>query len=126
MSTVRTFPSSEFIFVDQVQPVPGKGLGVIALRDIPLFARVMVDHGYTLDETENDPRFVDLHPKDDTGFGKFLSNAVRLGEEFPGKVAYRISRVNHSCDPNAFFYVDDLHKASMLVSVKPINVGEEI
>ena len=106
--------------------MPGKGLGVIALRDIPPFTRVMVDRGYTFDEAKNDPRFVDLHPKDDTGLDKFMLNSAGLGEEFPGKVAYRISRVNHSCDPNTFFYVDDLHKASMLVSVKPIKVGEEI
>jgi len=31
----------------KVEAVPGKGLGVIALRDIPPLTRIMVDRGYT-------------------------------------------------------------------------------
>jgi len=40
----------------KVQEVPGKGLGLIALKDIPAFARVVVDRFYTFEEVIDDPR----------------------------------------------------------------------
>ena len=40
----------------KVEEVPGKGLGLIALRDIPASARVVVDRLYTWEEAKDDPR----------------------------------------------------------------------
>ena len=31
----------------KVEAIPGKGLGIVALRDFPALTRVMVDRGYT-------------------------------------------------------------------------------
>ena len=31
----------------KIVSIPGKGLGVVALRDFPALSRVMVDRGYT-------------------------------------------------------------------------------
>ncbi len=31
----------------KVESIPGKGLGVVALRDFPALSRIMVDRGYT-------------------------------------------------------------------------------
>jgi len=40
----------------KVEEVPGKGLGLIALKDIPALARVVVDRVHTFNECRNDPR----------------------------------------------------------------------
>ena len=31
----------------KVESIPGKGLGIVALKDFPLMARIMVDRAYT-------------------------------------------------------------------------------
>jgi len=31
----------------RIESIPGKGLGVVALRDFPALSRIMVDRGYT-------------------------------------------------------------------------------
>ncbi len=40
----------------RVEEVPGKGLGLVAIKDIPALARVIVDRVYTWEEAKNDPR----------------------------------------------------------------------
>jgi len=40
---------------------------VIALRNIPAMARIMVDRGYSFQEAKDDPRFEDLYPANETG-----------------------------------------------------------
>ena len=61
-------------------PIPGKGLGVIALRNIPAMTRIMVDRGYSFQEAKNDPRFKDLYPSHETGIQALRSpiNARQL------------------------------------------------
>ena len=56
--------------------IPGKGLGVIALRDIPSMTRIMVDRGYAYEQAKLDPRFTDLYPQDEIGMNKFKLNAT--------------------------------------------------
>ena len=41
----------------KVQEVPGKGLGLIALKDIPAMARVLVERVHAWEEVKDDPRF---------------------------------------------------------------------
>jgi hypothetical protein len=44
----------------KVQEVPGKGLGLVALKDIPAMARVVVDRYYTFEEAKADPRLAGI------------------------------------------------------------------
>ena len=63
----------------KVQEIPGKGLGIIALRDIPALTRIMVDRGYTEAEARNRPQVMDLHPKNESFETKFMANRVSPG-----------------------------------------------
>jgi hypothetical protein len=45
----------------KVQKVPGKGLGLVALKDIPKLARVVVDRFHTWEELKDDPRLAGNH-----------------------------------------------------------------
>jgi hypothetical protein len=60
----------------KIQEIPGKGLGVVALRDIPAKTRIMVDRGYTKAEIKNRPQMMDLCPLDGTPEEKFQVNQV--------------------------------------------------
>jgi hypothetical protein len=44
----------------KVQEVPGKGLGLVALKDIPAMARVLVDRFRTWEEAKDDPRLAGI------------------------------------------------------------------
>ena len=61
----------------EIREIPGKGLGVVALRDIPAKTRIMVDRGYTKDEVRNRPQVMDLSPLDGTFEKKFQVNQVK-------------------------------------------------
>jgi hypothetical protein len=45
----------------RVEEVPGKGLGLVAIKDIPALARVIVDRVYTWEEAKDDPRLADTN-----------------------------------------------------------------
>lgn len=42
--------------------MPGKGLGVVALRPIPALSRIMVDTAYTFEEASTHPAAAALEP----------------------------------------------------------------
>jgi hypothetical protein len=80
---------------------PGKGLGLIALRAIPEMSRVIVDRMYSFEEAAEDPRLADLVPKAGSVDQKFELNAFQT---FGSReiVAFRMARLNHSCEPNVW------------------------
>ena len=61
----------------KIQEIPGKGLGIVALRDIPAKTRIMVDRAYTPDEAKNRPQVMDLHPLNGFFETKFKTNQVQ-------------------------------------------------
>jgi len=83
-----------------VTPVPGKGLGLVALRDIPAAYPIIV--AAVVDKTH--PGVADLMPINGSLDDKFNFNTfecgIHNGVEASG-VCLRTSRTNHSCDPNA-------------------------
>jgi len=89
-----------------VTPVPGKGLGVIALRDMPAAYKIIVEAG--VDKTH--PRVADLMPHYGSLDEKYNFNKYAFGEDENGSrivvVCLRASRVNHSCAPNANNFYD--------------------
>jgi len=90
-----------------VIPISGKGLGLVALRDIPQAYRMIVEAGVDKDH----PRVVDLLPQNGSLDDKFKLNVLGCGlddEENQEQriLCLRISRVNHSCSPNATHFYD--------------------
>lgn len=111
------------------QEVPGKGLRLVALRDIPPLTRIIVERGYTWDEARNNPLLAHLKPPNESLGKKFENNSTQmesypLREKLAGVVFFNISRMNHSCEPNSDAWkVDD---NSVLYSKCKIRKGEEI
>ncbi len=56
----------------KVQEVPGKGLGMVALKDIPAMARVVVDRFHTWEELKDDPRLSGNHLKNSLLLSLFI------------------------------------------------------
>jgi len=90
-----------------VTPIPGKGLGIVALRDIPAVYRIIVEGG--VEKTH--PRVVELLPHNGSLDAKYDLNRVGCGIDDKDHnelsiLCLRISRVNHSCAPNATHLYD--------------------
>jgi len=88
-----------------VVPVPGKGLGIVALRDIPKAYPIVVETG--VDKTH--PRVAELTPLNGSLEMKFHSNKYScVGRDGVAEevLCLRMSRVNHSCVPNADNFYD--------------------
>ena len=68
----------------KVVEIPGKGLGVVAVRDIPAKYRIMVDRAYTRSEARARPQSMDLCPIGATFEEKFDVN--ELGTESLGSI----------------------------------------
>ena len=60
----------------KVVEIPGKGLGVVAVRDIPAKFRIMVDRAYTRSEARARPQSMDLYPIGATFEEKFGVNEL--------------------------------------------------
>ena len=60
----------------KVVKIPGKGFGVVAVRDIPAKVRIMVDRAYTQTEAWARPQIMDLCPIDATFDKKFEVNKL--------------------------------------------------
>lgn len=110
----------------KVEEVPGKGLGLIALRDIPPLTRIMVEKAHTWKEAKDNPLMADLIPRDGSLQAKFEMNSFQSQPDFEFIVCFRISRVNHSCSANADTWVLENNKTVILYSVCQISKGEEI
>ncbi|KAG4077672.1 hypothetical protein HA402_015715 [Bradysia odoriphaga] len=108
----------------KVCTVPGKGLGIIAKRPLPVLYRIMVDGCCS---NENHPGVKDLLPVNGSFGDKFFLNCIGLGENDGGScLCLRISRANHDCKPNADHWYDETFKAVVLFAQRNIAEGEEI
>ena len=116
----------------KVAAIPGKGLGLVALRPLPALFRIAVERGYT--DPRGHPRIADLMPEGGSLEEKFGLN--KLGTCAPGEgdsapiICLRLSRVNHACDGrcNASHTFDGTFGAGavVLLAERDIEAGEEI
>ena len=111
----------------KVQEAPGKGL--VALNDIPPLTRIIVERGQTWEEARNNPLLAQMSPQNESLETKFQNNAVHLeilptGKRLSGSVFFKISKANHSCEPNTATWKVDNN--SVLYSKCQIRKGEEI
>jgi len=107
----------------EVKSVPGKGLGIIAKRLIPINYRIMVEAV----REENHPAINDLMPISGTIQDKIYLNVFACEfHDDPGAICLRLSRVNHSCKPNACKHNDPVHGVLLLCAERDIQPGEEI
>jgi hypothetical protein len=117
--------------------IPGKGLGVFALRDFAKNDKIMAERIAMSSENyeiiHNGCLAVEvairkLNPPTDNLIDKFLLNAMNCPSE-GGDVSglfITMSRVNHDCRGNTDHYFIDKHKVKILVAGKPILAGEEV
>ena len=110
----------------KVEEVPGKGLGLIALRDIPPLTRIMVEKAHTWNEAKDNPLLAGLFPGGGSLREKFEINSFQTQPHFDVIVCFRTSRVNHSCYGNADTWVLENNKTVILYSICHISKGEEI
>jgi len=91
----------------KVCPIPGKLLGILALRNIPPRYRIIVETCVELTH----PKVMDLMPEGGTLDEKWKLNILGCGanDDISDALCLRISRANHSCNANAgHFYDNDL------------------
>ena len=106
-------------------PVPGKGLGIVAKKLIPAGYRILVEP--LLKDPAAHKAIKDLMPKLGSLQFKYTFNMVGCNDEgAPRGVSLRVSRLNHSCTPNALNYLWTEKPVSTLVALKQIQPGEEI
>lgn len=103
-----------------VKEVPGKGRGLVALRDLPYLFRVIVEGWQSPDQPglEDHPGFkflsdppegVKVPGADDSATAferKFGWNGTGENKECADKLGFRIALVNHECDSNTAAEVD--------------------
>lgn len=109
----------------KVDVIPGKGLGLIAKRMLPVRYRIMVDCDRINDKDH--PAIKDLMPINGTYEEKFHFNCLGCGND-NGSTALclRISRANHNCNANADYLYDETFETMILFCKREIAVGEEI
>jgi hypothetical protein len=139
----------------EIVPIKGKGLGVIALKDIPAYTTIHKEFPAAVAErfpTEIEtyssiseacrqlaPRirtqFETLHQGTNLGDSQDVRiwNANnfhwadrRLKPGSYGAIFLNLSRINHSCLPNAEYHSDIDSGSMIVVSTQPIRTGEEI
>jgi len=131
-----------------VRPIDGKGLGVVAVRPIPIGARLLaeaplVEHGPGMISAAD--AVAALPDGDRSVFYSLVQNEARFG---PKKTVAGIfgtnshpchafregykaifplaSRINHSCDPNAVYKWNGALRRLTVHACRPIEAGEEI
>eukprot|EP00276_Gloeochaete_wittrockiana_P008325 CAMPEP_0184659104 /NCGR_PEP_ID=MMETSP0308-20130426/28233_1 /TAXON_ID=38269 /ORGANISM="Gloeochaete witrockiana, Strain SAG 46.84" /LENGTH=327 /DNA_ID=CAMNT_0027098641 /DNA_START=995 /DNA_END=1978 /DNA_ORIENTATION=- len=105
----------------KVCPVPGKGLGIVALRDLPMRYRIIVEA-----DRPKHPKALELVPLKGTMVEKFAANSIACPGSRNGGLFLRISRANHDCNANAAHILDETFNVLVLYARRPISVGEEI
>lgn len=106
----------------KVCEVPGKGLGLVAMRQLPARFRIQVESCHN----ENDHAAIkDLMPIDGSFQQKFDLNGIGLGNG-NSALCLRISRANHDCKANADHWYDETFNVVILYSEREILEGEEI
>lgn len=102
-----------------------KGLGLVALRDLPSLSRIMIEHAYF--SPSDHPAIADLMPASGTLKQKFELNSLSCGPDVDQSVVcLRLSRANHSCRANAGHIYDSKHGVKVLFAERGIKAGEEI
>jgi len=111
-----------------------RGLGVVALVDIPEGARVLVDEALprahaSLAEGPGGARraaALALTPAENGGdLDVVFANNQYGGREGP-VIGLRLSRVNHACDPSAAKVADDDLGVNVVCALRAIRAGEEV
>jgi hypothetical protein len=92
----------------EVAPIPGKGLGLIAKRPIPIQYRILVEGPCS----EDHPALQDLMPLNGTLNEKIHLNGLGCGPEdsVDSVLCLRLARANHSCAPDAAHTYDETMK----------------
>ena len=114
-----------------IEPVETHGLGIKASRTFKKDERIMIDRLYSHEELETNPRVASDVIKlagGPTLKEKIITNGIGSKDHrgFFGGICLSISRVNHSCDPNAINYYDLETKTMILHAARNIAKGEEI
>jgi hypothetical protein len=96
----------------EVAPIPGKGLGLIAKRSIPIEFRILVEGSCS----EDHPALQDLMPLNGNLQEKILLNRLGCdpGDSVNSVLCLRLARANHSCAPNACHTYDDSMKVRIV------------
>ncbi|KAI1134487.1 SET domain-containing protein [Hypoxylon sp. FL0543] len=133
----------------EVQQIPGKGRGLVALSDIAKGTRIISESPLfttanmappNLQEAvasklkalskEQQRQFLSLHnnfPGRNAFAGIFRTNALPCGcDAIAGGIYPTICLINHSCLPNAHNNWNSEHKLETIHAIKPIKAGEEI
>ena len=105
-----------------VLPVPGKGLGLIALKFIPSKSRIIVDAIRDI----NHPALQDLEPKGGNTQEKRALNVLGGENSSRSLLCLRIARANHDCNFNASHRHEEDMTVTILFSERDIEAGEEI
>lgn len=107
---------------------PEKGLGIVALRKLPKGFRIMVEKGLTLPlrHESHERNVMALEPKGASLQGKCQFNQLSCGDKQPSVLCLRLSRINHSCDPNSAHWYDTTYDVKVLSAVRDIEEREEI
>jgi len=105
----------------EVVPVPGKGLGLVAMRFIPAKSRIMVDAA----RSDDHPGIQDLMPLNGTTREKISLNCL-TGTDNVGVTCLKLARANHECYANADHWHDPTFNVKILYALHDIEKGEEI
>lgn len=118
--------------------VPGKGLGMFALRDFERNDKILAErYAMIKREVEYGVRrppddcahvlsaIMALEPNAESILHKFHHNCIAVDGDLSA-VFIHTSRVNHDCVGNAYHRFVDQHKLQILLAAKPIKAGEEI
>lgn len=116
--------------------IPGKGLGIFALRDFQRSEKIMAERYVMSNEGAgtipegSEPiaaAVMALDPAGASMTAKFLLNCISCEDEGGlSGLFLHMSRVNHDCIGNsAHFYVEK-HQVKILVAARAIQAGEEI
>ena len=103
-----------------VQPVQGKGLGVVAKKLIPTRSRIMVDRPKHI----GFPAVRDLEPTGGLLYEKERLNSFMVDTE--SLLCLRVARINHACIPNSAQVFDADMGVMIVVANRDIQPGEEI
>jgi hypothetical protein len=107
-----------------------KGLGMIALREMPVNYRVLIERPFQYEEFVRLPAAEDLLPTNSTLLEKFQLNSItcEMEERTEPMIFMNMSRINHSCDPSCShedIQITGKHMKILLTN-RLIAAGEEI
>jgi hypothetical protein len=105
-----------------------KGLGMIALREIPVNYRVLIERPIHYEEFVRLSAAKELLPTSSTILEKFQFNSINCAESTEAMIFMNMSRINHSCDPNCShedIQINGKH-LKLLITNRIIAAGGEI